>query len=246
MRAAVLLVVVDGVGYRRAAWLLKELFQVEVSKSSLHRWVVEIASQLHEGNEMVEALNDTKTITEAHYDEIVRRGTDACVLVRSDEQGRIIATEHVDTRGEEAVVVFLKGMKDLCLDFKAFHIDGCKAYYNAIRTVFGDAVAIQYDYFHVMQNVWKKLWRWAVDRRRQIKASAADATTPWYKKRLTSLAKSLWENRPLLFKADECMIDEERETLSEMVDAERHVGKLRAFLDGVWDIFENSDDEHEA
>jgi len=37
MRAAVLLIVVAGVGCRRAAWLLKELFHVEVSKSALHR-----------------------------------------------------------------------------------------------------------------------------------------------------------------------------------------------------------------
>jgi len=246
MRAAVLLVVVAGVGYRRASWLLKELFQVEVSKSSLHRWVVEIASQLPEGDEMVKALNEKKTITEAHFDEIFPRGTDVCVLVLKDEHGRIIATEQVDKRDEATVEVFLKRMKELGLNYKAFYIDGCRAYYNAIRSVFGDAVAIQYDYFHVMQNVWKKLWKWAVDRRRQIKASAAESMTPWYKKKLTALATSLWENRYLLFKADERMTDEERETLSELVEAERHVGKLRAFLDGVWDIFENSADEHEA
>lgn len=246
MRAAVLLVVVAGVGYRRASWLLKELFHVEVSKSSLHRWVQEIASQLPEGDEMIKALNEKKTITEAHFDEIFPKGTSACVLVVSDEHGRIIATKEVDKRDEATVVPFLEHLKGLGLRYRAFYIDGCRAYYNAIRTVFGEAVAIQYDYFHILQNVWKKLWKWALERRRQIKASAEASQTPWYKKKLEALAKSLWENRYVLFKAEERMSEEEKETLAEIVSAERHVGKLRAFLGGIWHIFEDSRDEQQA
>ncbi len=246
MRAAVLLVVVAGVGYRRASWLLKELFQVEVSKSTLHRWVEEVASGLPSGDEMITALNEKTPITEAHFDEIFPRGTDRCVLVLKDEHGRIIATKDVDKRDEATVVPFLERMKSLGLNYKAFYIDGCKAYYNAIRSVFGEAVAIQYDYFHILQNVWRHLWKWSVARRRQIKASSEAATTPWYKQKLEALATSLWENRYLLFKAEERMTDEEKETLSEMVEAERHVGKLRAFLGGVWHIFEDSKDEQQA
>ena len=45
MRAAALLVVIAGLGYRRTAWLLRQLFLIETSKSALHRWVEEIASQ---------------------------------------------------------------------------------------------------------------------------------------------------------------------------------------------------------
>jgi len=246
MRAAVLLVVVAGVGYRRACWLLKELFHVEVSKSSLHRWVEEIAASLPAGDEMIRALNERKPITEAHFDEIFPRGTDACVLVLKDEHGRIIATKQVDKRDEATVVPFLERMKGLGLNYKAFYIDGCKAYYKAIRSVFGEAVAIQYDYFHILQNVWRHLWKWAVARRRQIKASGEASTTPWYKKKLEALSKSLWENRYVLFKAEERMTAEEKERLAEMMEAERHVGKLRAFLGGVWHIFEDSTDEQEA
>jgi hypothetical protein len=246
MRAAVLLVVVAGVGYRRASWLLAELFQVEVSKSSLHRWVEEIAAQLPSGEEMIKALNEKKPITEAHFDEIFPRGTDRCLLVLKDEHGRIIATQEVDQRDEETVVPFLKRMQALGLNYTAFYIDGCMAYYRAIRSVFGEQVAIQYDYFHILQNIWRHLWKWAVARRRQIQASSQAATTPWYKKRLEALAKSLWENRYLLFKAEERMSDEEKETLSEIVEAERQVGKLRAFLGGVWRIFDESQDAEQA
>lgn len=246
MRAAVLLVVVAGLGYRRAAWLLKELFHVEVSKSSLHRWVEEIAASLPKGDQMIQALNEKEPITEAHFDEIFPRGTDACVLVLKDEHGRLLATTEVDKRDEATVIPFLQRMKDLGLNLKAFYIDGCMAYYHAIRAVFGETVAIQYDYFHILQNVWRHLWKWAVARRRQIKASSEAATTPWYKQKLAALAKSLWESRYLLFKAEERMSDEEKETLLEMLEAERHVGKLRAFLGGVWRIFEDSKDEKQA
>ena len=42
IRAAVLLLVMGGVGYRLASWLLKQLFHVDVSKSSLQRWVKDV------------------------------------------------------------------------------------------------------------------------------------------------------------------------------------------------------------
>lgn len=240
-----LLVVVAGVGYRRAAWL-KELFHVDVSKSALPRWVEEIAEALPKGEEMIKARNEKRPITEAHFDEWFPRGMDVCVLVLKDEHGRIIATEPVDQRDEATITSFLERRKKLGLNLTAFYLDGCKAYYNAIRSVFGEAVAIQYDYFHILQNVWRHWWRWAVARRRQIKQSSEQATPPWYKKQLEALAKSLWEQRYLLFKAEERMSEEEKQQLADLVEAERQVGKLRAFLGGVWRIFEERADEQEA
>ena len=134
----------------------------------------------------------------------------------------------------------------LGLRFDAFYIDGCKAYYNAIRSVFGAAVAIQYDYFHIVQNAWRKLWTWAVKRRRQHKARSEQASTPWYKKKLAALAKSLWDNRYVLFKAEERMSEEEKQQLSRIIEADQQVGRLRSFLGGVWRIFEDSTDEQQA
>lgn len=246
MRAAALLVVIAGVGYRRASWLLQALFHVDISKSALHRCIEQIADSLPSADDMIRALHARQPITEAHFDEIFPRGGDGCVLVLKDEHGRLIATHEVPTRDEASVTPFLQRMQQLGLHFTAFYIDGCQAYYNAIRSVFGEAVAIQYDYFHIMQNVWRKLWGWALARRRQIKASSAEATTPWYKRKLEALAKSLWENRYLLFKAEERMTADEKTKLAEMVEAERHVGKLRAFLSGVWHLFEDSKDEQQA
>ena len=246
MRAAVLLVVIAGVGYRRASWLLEHLFQVEVSKSALQRWVEEIADQLPSGDEIIRRLNEKKPITEAHFDEIFPKGRDQCVLVLKDEHGRIVATQEVDKKDEESVRPFLQRMKDLGLNLESFYIDGCRAYFNAIRAIFGQAVRIQYDYFHIIQNAWRQLWKWAVAHRRQLKARSEEATTPWYKKKLERLAKSMWENRYVLFKAEEQLSDEEKELLTHIVEADQKVGDLRAFLGGVWRIFEDSQDEQEA
>lgn len=246
MRAAVLLVVVAGVGYRRAAWLLEQLFHVIVSKSALQRWTCEIAASLPKGDEMIRALHAKEPITEAHFDEIFPRGTGQCVLVVKDEHGRIVVTEEVDKRDEDTVARFLERLKALDLPLKAFYIDGCKAYYNAIRTVFGEAVAIQYDYFHVMQNVWKKLWKWALERRREHKARAEESWTPWYRKKLEALAKSMWQNRYLLFKSEERMDEAQREKLVELMEADHYIGRLRRFMDGVWAIFDGSKDEAQA
>jgi hypothetical protein len=246
MRAAMLLVVIAGVGYRRAAWLLKQLFHVETSKSAVQRWVKEIAEQLLGADEIIRLLNQQQPITEAHFDEIFPRGMDTCVLVLKDEHGRMVATQAVDKRDEGSVKPFLQRMKDLGLRLQSFYIDGCQAYYNAIRAVFGQAVKIQYDYFHILQNAWRHLWRWTVAHRRQIKANSEQASTPWYKEKLKALAKSLWENRYLLFKAEERLREEEKERLLEIVQADQKVGRLRAFLGGLWRIFEDSQEEQQA
>ncbi|MGH8605719.1 MAG: transposase, partial [Gammaproteobacteria bacterium] len=112
-------------------------------------------------------MNEKLPIREGHFDELFPRGSEACVLVLKDEHGRILAAEEVKKRDEESVKPFLERFKQLGFCFQAFYIDGCIAYYNAIRSVFGAAVAIQYDYFHILQNAWRKLWKWAVQHRRQ-------------------------------------------------------------------------------
>jgi hypothetical protein len=246
IRAAVLLVIIAGIGYRRVAWLLQQLFHVETSKSALHRWVEEVASQLPSSDQIIKKLNEQLPIKEGHFDELFPNGSDACVLVLKDEHGRVVATQEVDKRDEETVKPFFEYIKGLGLDIKAFYIDGCKAYYNAIRAVYGQEVAIQYDYFHILQNAWRHLWKWAVAHRKQIKANSEEVTTPWYKKKLEALAKSLWENRYLLFKSEQRLTAEEKEDLTQIMAADQKVGRLRAFLGGVWRIFENSKDEQQA
>ena len=245
-RAAVLLTVIGAIGYRRVAWLLQELFRVSTSKSALARWVKDVASQLPSKEEIVQLLNEDKPIAEGHFDEIFPRGkAGGCVLVLKDEHGRIVVTEQVESRDEEHVKSFLQKVKDLGLKIRTFYIDTCQAYRKAIPLVFPEA-RIQLDLFHIIQNVWRHIWKFFIRRRREIAASAEKSSTPWYKARLKELASSLWKNRHLLFKSEKRMSDEEKVQLVEICESDAKVGRIRAFLSGVWRIFNDSSDEAEA
>jgi hypothetical protein len=246
-RAAILLTVIGAIGYRRVAWLLQELFRVCTSKSSLARWVKDVAEQLPSKEDMVQILNEQKPITEAHFDEIFPRGRagSGCVLVLKDEHGRIFATQRVAERTEEAVKGFLTWVRDLGLGIKTFYIDTCQAYRKAIPQIF-PGVRIQLDLFHIIQNVWRHIWKFFVTRRRAIKAAAEKSKTPWYKAKLKALANSLWKNRHLVFKSEKHLSDADRQKLSEICAADQKVGRIRSFLCGVWKIFDGSKDETKA
>ena len=246
MRAAVLLLVMGGVGYRLASWLLNQLFHVDVSKSSLQRWVKEVASTLPHGNELIKQLHAVKPITEFHFDEIFPLGLQKCVLVFKDEHGRIIDTEAIDSRDEENVKTFLKRIQSLGLPIQSFYVDGCKTYWKAIRSVFGQSVSIQYDYFHIIQNAWRHMWKWAVSYRKNIKEESEKPCHPMHQEYLEDLAKNLWKNRYLLFKNEKNMTDEEKGILNKMLENDIKTRNLRSFLKGVWRIFEDSEDEAQA
>lgn len=246
MRAGVFLSIMAGIGCRRAAWLLEVLFHVKVSKSTLDRWIDEVAEGLPSAEAIIQELNRKKPITEGHFDGYFPRGrTGKCVLVLRDEHGRIIATEEVKAEDEAQVKPFLGRMKSLGLKIKTFYIDHRPALKNAIKAVYPEAL-IQYDYFHILQNIWKKLWKYALSHRRQVKTRSQQVSTPWYREKLEALADSLWKKRYLLFKSDERMSPEEKQQLVEIMEADPKVGKLRTFMKGVWNIFRNSRDEQEA
>ena len=115
-----------------------------------------MAAQLPDGDEIIRRLNAKQAIHEAHFDEWFPKGINVCVLVVRDEHGRIITTQAVDKKDEETVKPFLQRLPKLGLKLETFYIDGCPAYYKAIRAVWGQAVQIQYDYFHIIQNAWRQ------------------------------------------------------------------------------------------
>jgi len=247
MRASVLLAVMGGIGLRCVCWLMGLLFHFQLSKSSLDRWVKECADRLPDAPGMAKVLNKDKRITEAHFDEIFSLGQrpKRCTLVLRDEHRRIFVAREVQERTEEKVTSFLTEVKSWGIEPLVFYVDGCEAYRNAIRQVFPTAV-IQYDYFHVIQNVWKKLWKAVVERRKDIKARGESAETPSYSKKLLGLAKRIWEHRWLFLKRDKNMSDEEHTELSELTGEDATLAKVRGFAEAVWALFEKSADEPAA
>lgn len=245
LRLGVFLYVIVGLGSRKASWLMEVLFQVTVSKSSLDRWVDEVANSLPSSEEMVRLLHQQLPITEGHLDELFPLGTQACVLALKDEHGRIIVAKEVEKRDEEHVKPFLEDLKKLGLDFKAFYIDHWQAYFNAIRAVFPEA-EIQYDYFHILQNIWRKVWDEFRTHRRDLKERGQASETKWYAENLKRLAAELWKNRYVFFKADENLSAKEKETMQKVLRTQPEISFLRGFLLKVWAIFEGPTTEAEA
>jgi hypothetical protein len=247
VRAAVLMAVMGGVGLRCICWLMGLLFHFELSKSSLDRWVKECAAQLPDAAGMAKVLHADKRITEANFDEIFAKGQrpKRCTLVLRDEHGRIFAVKEVEERTEETVAAWLREVRGWGIEIGTFYVDGCEAYRNAIQTVFPNAV-IQYDYFHVIQNVWKKLWKAVVNRRKDLKARGESVETPAYSRKLLGLAQRIWEHRWLFLKRDENMTAEERTELVALMDADEPLATVRGFAEAVWALFEKSPDEPAA
>jgi hypothetical protein len=246
MRAGIFLSIIAGIGCRRAAWLLGVLFHVVVGKSSIDRWIDAIAEELPSADAIVQELNRRHPITEGHFDGFFPRGRkDKCVLVLRDEHGRIVATEEVNAEDEEQVTPFLRRMKHLGLQITTFYIDHSQALRNAITAVYPEA-RLQYDYFHIIQNIWKKLWSYAVAHRREVKARSTQVRTAWYRAKLEALAQTLWKKRYLLFTSDERMNPEEQQQLVDIMEVDAKVRKLRTFLHGVWHIFRDSRDAQDA
>jgi hypothetical protein len=247
LRAAILLAVMAGVGLRTVGWLMDKLFHVDISKSALDRWVKECAAQLPDAAEMARVLNDDQPITEGHFDEIFPTGQrpKRCTLVLRDEHGRIIAVEEVEERNEKTVAAFLTEVKSWGLKIRTFYVDGCEAYRKAIKNVFPEAV-IQYDYFHVIQGIFRKLREAFVGHRRDLQERSEQVKTPAYSERLAQLAKRLWDHRGLVFKNPDNMTPEENQRLCALIEEDRFVGKLRGFMGRVWGIFEDSESERGA
>lgn len=242
LRAAVLLAVVGGVGLRQVCWLLSTLFHVDISKSTLDRWIEEVASHLPQAEQMAKFLLQLKPVSECHFDELFPRGTDKPVLVVRDEHGRILCVQEVEHRDTDHVVPFLRKLKSWGFDFRTFYIDHWAAYKEAIGIVFPKA-QIQYDYFHILHNVWRTVWKAFVAHRKDVKRRGDEVKTPWYAAKLEALAKKLWEKRFLLFTAQEHLDEEGLSEVQELVAQDSWLQTLRAFLGRVRGIFQDSKGE---
>lgn len=245
LRLGVFLCVIAGLGSRQASWLLRVLFQVTVSKSAIDRWIDEVADALPSEDDMIKLLHQQKPITNGHFDEIFPLGTPSCVVVLKDEHGRIVAAQTVKKRDEEHVRPFLERLKRLGLDLQTFYIDHWQAYANAIKAVYPEA-HIQLDYFHILQNVWRKVWGEFRAHRRDLKERGEAAATKWYAEKLQRLAAELWKNRYLFFKSDANLTAQEKQIVQEVLRTQPEMSFLRGFLHKVWAIFEGPTTEAEA
>lgn len=244
-RLGVFLYVIVGLGTRQVSWLMQVLFQVTISKSSIERWVKEVADTLPSEDEIIKLMQQRLPISAGHFDELFPLGTAACVLVLKDEHGRIVTAQAVAKRDEAHVKPFLERLQKLGLQFTTFYIDHCQAYVKAIGAVYPQA-NLQHDYFHILQNVWRKVWGEFRKHRRDLKARGEAAQTKWYSRKLLRLAAELWKQRYIFFTSEENLTTEQQETMRAVLRTQPEMSYLRGFLNKVWAIFDGPTTEAKA
>lgn len=105
----------------------------------------------------------------------------------------------------------------LGLQITVFYVDFWLAYPLAIKAIYPDAV-IQYDFFHVIQNVHRHLYKALTAYRKELKAVKTDKAQDKVRK---ALHTQLWQNRYVLFTNEEHLTAEQQQTLEELLQAHK-------------------------
>ena len=148
-----------------------------------------------------------------HLDEYQATGTRSWELIVRDEHGRLLFSFRLKARSGRQIQAVLRWLRMWGVrDITTCYVDFFSAYPSAIRAVYPQA-QIQYDLFHVVQNIHRHLYKALTAYRKAFKAAT---TTPDQKQIREALHKKLWENRYLLFTNDENLSTEQRQVLDEL------------------------------
>jgi len=210
---ALYLIVDRNISLPIAAEMLYDLYQVETSSSALDRWKAAEAEALPSIGQLIRRLNEKLPITALHLDEYKATGTKSWELVLRDEHGRLLFSIRLKKRDEWHIKVILRWLRLLGLQIKVFYVDFWLAYPVAIRAIYPQA-EIQFDFFHVIQNIHRHLYKAFTAYRKAYRS--ADTTQEQAKVR-EALHKQLWENRYLLFTNEENLSEEQQQVLDDLL-----------------------------
>ena len=210
---ALYLIVDRNISLPIAAEMLNDLYQVETSSSALDRWKAAEAEALPSIGRLIQRLNEKLPITVLHLDEYKATGTKSWELVLRDEHGRLLFSIRLKKRDEWHIKVILRWLRLLGLQIKVFYVDFWLAYPMAIRAIYPQA-EIQFDFFHVIQNIHRHLYKAFTAYRKAYRT--ADTTQEQTKVR-EALHKQLWENRYLLFTNEENLSAEQQQVLDDLL-----------------------------
>lgn len=244
VRLSCYLAVCCGVSLRKVSAIFTAVFLVEISKSSIKRWIDEIGENLPSDEEMLKRLMEIKKPTECHIDGYYPMGTDNCVMVVKDENDRILITNEVKSENKEDAVKFLSKLKDLGLSVVTAFSDYSKSYTESIREVFPD-VKFQADHFHTVKNIWKHLKNAFLDYRRDVKAKSNACKPKEKKEELDRLATDLWDLRWAFLKKPENLNEEEKKRIADLQkqDEEGFLKSFRSIINNLVSLFDKSETE---
>lgn len=174
-----------------------------------------------------------------HLDEYKASGTKSWELAIRDEHGRLLFSIGLKKRDQWHIQAILRWFRMLGLQIKVFYVDFWLAYPPAIKAIYPEA-HIQYDFFHVIQNIHRHLYKALTKYRKAFKAAKTDEEQAKIRKQLH---KKLWHHRYLLFTNQENLSAEQRQILDELLDehADTIVEQIVLFRQQLRTIFNECD-----
>jgi hypothetical protein len=226
------------------AEMLADLYQVQTSASALERWKKAEAEALPAIGQLIQQLNEKKKITALHLDEYKATGTKSWELAVRDEHDRLIFSIRLAKRDAWHIKAILRWFRMLGLEIKVFYVDFWLAYPPAIKAIYPQA-EIQYDFFHVIQNIHRHLYKALTAYRQTLKAAGSDEEEI---KVSQELHKQLWKNRYLPFTNEENLSQEQRQVLDELLESHHDtiVEQIVIFRWYLRDLFNHSASFSEA
>jgi transposase len=137
------------------------------------------------------------------------------------------------------IQAILRWLRMLGLRITVVYVDFWHAYPAAIKAIYPDAI-IQYDFFHVLQNIHRHLYKALTAYRKAFKSAK---TEPDQDKVRKALHTKLWQNRYVLFTNEEHLSPEQRQTLDELLaeHADTIVEQIVVFRQHLRSMFNESE-----
>lgn len=224
--------------------MLQDVYGVQTSVSAVERWKIGEAEALPAVGQLIKMLNEKKKITALHLDEYKATGTKSWELAIGDDHGRLLFSIRLKKRDAWHIKAILRWFRMLGLEIKLFYVDFWLAYPPAIKAIYPEA-EIQYDFFHVIQNIHRHLYKALTTYRKAFKNVKTDQQQTALRQQLH---KKLWQHRYLLFTNEENLSDEQCQILDELLQehADTVVEQIVLFRQQIRVIFNESDTFAEA
>lgn len=233
-REAIAGIVEDNSTLLRISRRLNRSFNTTGSKSSIDRWKHREASR-YDFKEIIHKLGFSGVLTLDEY--MPKRGENYALIAGDAVRKRILYIESVSLfYGKGEIEKFLLRLKEFGIEAWAAVIDFWVGFPRQLRKLWPD-ILIQYDYFHIMQWIYKFLKNCILKYRRELK-----------RKGFKEMEEELWEHRWRLLKGRRNWSKKDEEIIKELKEIYKHtfLDDILNFKEKVEDIFNKSRSKEEA
>lgn len=167
-----------------------------------------------------------------------RREKNIYLSVCNQEPARILYLDTIKDRSEESVKKFLMTFKSYCnKDPWCWIIDMEHSFIPAIKEIYGDGILIQFDYYHIMRDIYEQLKKTIRDYCEQLKEEGYE-----------ELASKVWGYWKLILKRPKKMSEEQKQKLEEFMKiyGDSILSDIIIFKERIHDIFDKSKTAQEA